>query len=44
VAEAGSRRDARAGEEVTAGTRVGESVLDLPDTKRKRGAGGDLIN
>jgi len=42
VADAGSRRDARAREGVPAGSPA-ESVLDLPETKR-RGGSGDLIN
>jgi len=42
VTEAGSRRDARAREEVPAGGRA-ESVLDLPGTGTKRD-GGDLVN
>jgi hypothetical protein len=43
VADAASRRDARAREGVAAGGTPAESVLDLPETKR-RGGGGDLIN
>jgi hypothetical protein len=42
VADGGSRRDARAREGVPAGSPA-ESVLDLPETKR-RGGSGDLIN
>jgi ATP-dependent Clp protease ATP-binding subunit ClpA len=42
VTETGSRRDARAREEVPAGARA-ESVLDLPGTGTKRD-GGDLVN
>jgi ATP-dependent Clp protease ATP-binding subunit ClpB len=43
VADTASRRDARTRAGVPAGGSPTESVLDLPDTKR-RGGSGDLIN
>jgi ATP-dependent Clp protease ATP-binding subunit ClpA len=44
VTEAGSRRDARAREEVPAGAARGETLLDLPETNQGKRDGGDLVN
>ncbi|HEU5203453.1 MAG TPA: hypothetical protein VFU17_04095, partial [Candidatus Limnocylindrales bacterium] len=43
VADTASRRDARSPEGVPAGGPPAESVLDLPQTRR-RGGSGDLVN